>query len=55
MADIAHCASTDAVIEDDEGICVLTHNDLEVQDILACVQDDRAGAIASFIGTTATT
>ncbi|KAL1737005.1 molybdenum cofactor synthesis 2 [Schizophyllum commune] len=52
MADIAHSASTDAVIEDDEGICVLTHNDLEVQDILACVQDDRAGAIASFIGTT---
>ncbi|KAI4523161.1 molybdenum cofactor synthesis 2 [Schizophyllum commune] len=50
MADIAHSASTDAVIEDDEGICVLTHNDLEVQDILACVQDDRAGAIASFIG-----
>ncbi|KAL1665030.1 molybdenum cofactor synthesis 2 [Schizophyllum commune] len=50
MADIAHSASTDAVIEDDEGICVLTHNDLEVQDILASVQDDRAGAIASFIG-----
>ncbi|KAL1748451.1 molybdenum cofactor synthesis 2 [Schizophyllum fasciatum] len=53
MSDLAHAASTDAVLEDDEGICVLTHHDLEVQDILACVQDDRAGAIASFIvGTT---
>ncbi|KAH9950399.1 molybdenum cofactor synthesis 2 [Amylocystis lapponica] len=45
-------ASVDARLEISEGICVLTHDALNVAEIIRSVGDDRAGAIATFIGTT---
>ncbi|KZT72832.1 molybdenum cofactor synthesis 2 [Daedalea quercina L-15889] len=45
-------ASTDAMLQIPEGICVLTHDVLCVNDIIQSVGDDRAGATAVFIGTT---
>ncbi|PCH33699.1 MoaE-domain-containing protein [Wolfiporia cocos MD-104 SS10] len=45
-------ASTDAASQIPEGVCVLTHDALLVDDIIKSVGDDRAGATAVFIGTT---
>ncbi|KAI0932114.1 hypothetical protein AcW1_000674 [Taiwanofungus camphoratus] len=45
-------ASIDAQLEIPEGICVLTHNALSVDEIITSVGDDRAGATTVFIGTT---
>ncbi|CCL99028.1 uncharacterized protein FIBRA_01037 [Fibroporia radiculosa] len=45
-------ASVDALLDIPEGICVLTHAPLAVEDIIKSVEDDRAGATAVFIGTT---
>ncbi|KAH9837206.1 molybdenum cofactor synthesis 2 [Rhodofomes roseus] len=45
-------ASTDAMLQISEGVCVLTHDALCVNDIVQSVGDDRAGATAVFIGTT---
>lgn len=45
-------ASSDAMIQIPEGICVLTHDALCVNEIVQSVGDDRAGATAVFIGTT---
>ncbi|TRM60199.1 molybdenum cofactor synthesis 2 [Schizophyllum amplum] len=49
---MAHAASVNAMLQSEEGISVLTYEDLHIQDIISSVSDDRAGAIASFIGTT---
>jgi len=48
-------ASVDAHLEIPEGICVVTHDALIVDDIIKSVSDDRAGATAVFIGTTRNT
>jgi len=45
-------ASVDAHLEMLEGICVLTHQTLNVDRIINSVGDDSAGATAVFIGTT---
>jgi len=45
-------ASTDTMLQIPEGVCVLTHDALCVNDIIQSVGDDRAGATAAFIGTT---
>ncbi|KAH7925212.1 molybdenum cofactor synthesis 2 [Leucogyrophana mollusca] len=44
--------STEARSEIPEGICVLTYNPLNTEEIIRSVQDDGAGATAVFIGTT---
>lgn len=44
-------ASLDASLHTDQVGCVLTHTDLDVQSIIASVQDGAAGATAVFIGT----
>ena len=45
-------ASIDGQLEVPEGICVLTHEVLNVNDIIASVGSHEAGATAVFIGTT---
>ncbi|KIP11375.1 hypothetical protein PHLGIDRAFT_99520 [Phlebiopsis gigantea 11061_1 CR5-6] len=45
-------ASVEARLETEDGVCVLTYNSLDTQDILSSVGDDAAGATAVFIGTT---
>ena len=45
-------ASSDAMLQMPEGVCVLTHDALCVNEIVQSVGDDRAGATAVFIGTT---
>lgn len=42
--------SIDATLEIPEGICVLCHDPLNVEQIRKYVQDDGAGASAVFIG-----
>ncbi|KIM48247.1 hypothetical protein M413DRAFT_61904 [Hebeloma cylindrosporum] len=44
--------SVDAFLETPRVRCFLTHQPLDVQNIIASVQDISAGAIATFIGTT---
>ncbi|KAH7916563.1 Molybdopterin biosynthesis MoaE [Hygrophoropsis aurantiaca] len=44
--------SVEARAEISEGVCVLTYNPLNTNDIIQSVQNDGAGAIAVFIGTT---
>ncbi|KAG6851169.1 hypothetical protein H0H93_015179 [Arthromyces matolae] len=45
-------ASEEATVETALGVCSLTYSPLNVDEILKFVQDDGAGAIALFIGTT---
>lgn len=45
-------ASVEARLETEDGVCVLTYNSLDTQDIVSSVGDDAAGATAVFIGTT---
>ena len=45
-------ASIDAALEIPEGICVLTHDPLDVEHIRTLVADDGAGANLIFVGTT---
>ncbi|KAF8168153.1 molybdenum cofactor synthesis 2 [Crassisporium funariophilum] len=45
-------ASVDAFLESPQAICALTHDRIDVQAVIASVQDDAAGATATFIGTT---
>lgn len=42
----------EARLETEDGICVLTYDDLNTAQIIDSVQDDRAGATAVFVGTT---
>lgn len=43
-------SSVDASLHTEQVSCVLTHSDLDVQCIIASVQDGAAGATAVFIG-----
>lgn len=45
-------ASVEGRLETTDGMCVLTYEPLDAQQITASVQDDAAGAVAIFIGTT---
>ncbi|KIM85141.1 hypothetical protein PILCRDRAFT_817130 [Piloderma croceum F 1598] len=45
-------ASIDISLRTQEGLCVLTHHPLNVDEIISSVSDDTAGATAVFIGTT---
>jgi molybdopterin synthase catalytic subunit len=45
-------ASVDAYLETSEGICALTHQALNVDQIIKSVGDHGAGATCVFIGTT---
>ena len=45
-------ASTDAALEIPEGICVLTHDPLDVEHVRTLISDDGAGANLIFVGTT---
>lgn len=45
-------ASFDITLETTDGVCVLTHQPLDVEQIVKSVGDDSAGATAVFIGTT---
>jgi hypothetical protein len=45
-------ASIDISLRTQEGLCVLTHQALNVDEIISLVSDDTAGATAVFIGTT---
>jgi len=44
--------SVDLTLEIPEGICVLCHASIDVDQVMKSVQDDRAGATVVFIGTT---
>jgi len=44
--------SVEASLDTPRAKCVLTYKPLDVQNIIASVQDPSAGAIATFIGTT---
>ena len=45
-------ASVNASLDTEHGVVALTYDKLPVQDIIASVGDDRAGATAVFLGTT---
>ena len=45
-------ASVETRLETPDGICVLSYNPLDAQEIIASVGDNQAGATAVFIGTT---
>lgn len=45
-------ASIEARLETEDGVCVLTYNKLDAQEVISSVGDDQAGATAVFIGTT---
>ncbi|KAI0669816.1 molybdenum cofactor synthesis 2 [Trametes maxima] len=45
-------ASVEARVETPQGICALTYEPLDTQEIVRSVADDGAGATAVFIGTT---
>lgn len=45
-------ASVDKTQKFEQGICVLTHEPLDIQSIVSSVSDNAAGATALFIGTT---
>lgn len=47
-----HAASTEARLDTEHGVAVLTYDRLDAQAITASVADDTAGATAVFIGTT---
>ncbi|KAI0068247.1 molybdenum cofactor synthesis 2 [Artomyces pyxidatus] len=48
----SNVASVEGRLDTPNGTCVLTYEPLDAQQIIASVQDDAAGAIATFIGTT---
>lgn len=50
--DLTPSASVDAIYNFEHGVCVLTHDPLDVEKISNSVKDDAAGATAIFIGTT---
>jgi molybdopterin synthase catalytic subunit len=49
---LVHPASVDALVEIPEGVCVLTHMPLDVDQVRKSVLDDGAGATILFVGTT---
>ena len=49
---LVHPDSVDALVEIPEGVCVLTHMPLDVDQARKSVMDDGAGATILFVGTT---
>ncbi|KAI0048369.1 molybdenum cofactor synthesis 2 [Auriscalpium vulgare] len=50
--DLPSSASVEGRLETSDGLCVLTYKPLDASLITTSVQDDAAGAVAVFIGTT---
>ncbi|KAF8632561.1 hypothetical protein AX15_001771 [Amanita polypyramis BW_CC] len=51
MMDLPPAASAEGQVENEYGICAISYA-LDAESIIKSVQDDRAGAIVTFIGTT---
>lgn len=49
---LVHEVSIDAKLVIDEGVCAITYEPLNTDEIVRLVGDGSAGAIAVFIGTT---
>ena len=47
--DLPPAASTEGQVENDHGICAISYT-LDVERVIKSVQDDRAGAIVTFVG-----
>ncbi|KAI0274835.1 molybdenum cofactor synthesis 2 [Gloeopeniophorella convolvens] len=52
MSSSTHSSSVEGRLRGDDGLVVLTYQPLDPAQIILSVQDDAAGAIAVFVGTT---